>query len=101
MHHGRIALGGLRSGSLVPVFGACFSNGTGGALSSFDVAYTGEQWRLGTAARSDRIDFQYSLDATSLTTGSWVDVNTLDFTTPNTATTGAKDGNAVGNRTAY
>ena len=94
------ALGGLLSGSLTPTFGACFSNGTGSALSSFDVAYTGEQWRLGTAARSDRLDFQYSLDATSLTTGTWLDANTLDFSTPNTATTGAKDGNAVGNRTA-
>jgi len=94
------ALGGLRSGTLVPVFGACFSNGTGSALSSFAIAYTGEQWRLGTAARTDRIDFQYSLNATSLTTGTWVDVDALDFTTPNTATTGAKDGNAVGNRTA-
>jgi uncharacterized protein len=94
------AFGSLQSGTLIPVFGACFSNGTGGALSSFDVAYTGEQWRLGTAARTDRIDFQYSLNATSLTTGTWADVDALDFTTPNTATTGAKDGNAVGNRTA-
>ena len=94
------ALGGLLSGSLTPTFGACFTNGTGSALSSFDVAYTGEQWRLGTAARTDRIDFQYSLNATSLTTGTWVDADALDFTTPNTATTGAKDGNAAGNRTA-
>jgi predicted extracellular nuclease len=94
------AFGGLQSGTLIPVFGACFTNNVGGALSGFDVAYTGEQWRLGTAARTDRIDFQYSLNATSLTTGTWVDVDTLDFTTPNTATTGAKDGNAAGNRTA-
>ena len=79
------ALGGLQSGTLIPVIGACFSNGTGGALSSFDVAYTGEQWRLGTAARTDRIDFQYSLNATSLTTGAWVDVDALDFTAPATA----------------
>lgn len=95
------ALGGLRSGSLIPVFGACFSNGTGGALSGFDIAYTGEQWRLGTISRTDRLDFQYSLDATSLTTGAWVDVNALDFTTPNTGgTAGARDGNAATNRTA-
>ena len=46
-----------------------------------------------------QLDFQYSLDATSLTTGTWVNVNALDFLTPNTATVGAKDGNAVGNRT--
>ncbi|HEX4853566.1 endonuclease/exonuclease/phosphatase family protein [Arenimonas sp.] len=94
------ALGSLRSGTLVASYGACFSNSTGSTLASFDVAYTGEQWRLGTAARTDQIDFQYSLDATSLTTGTWVDVNALDFITPNTATTGAKDGNAAGNRTA-
>jgi len=69
------ALGSLRSGTLIASYGACFSNSTGSTLTSFDVAYTGEQWRLGTAARTDRLDFQYSLDATSLTTGTWVDVN--------------------------
>lgn len=93
------ALGSLRSGTLIASYGACFNNATGASLNSFDVAYTGEEWRLGTAARTDQLDFQYSLDATSLTTGTWVDVNALDFVTPNTATTGAKDGNAVGNRT--
>ncbi len=49
----------------------------------------------------DRLDFQYSLDATSLTTGTWTDVNSLDFTTPDHGpTTGALDGNAAANRTA-
>lgn len=94
------ALGSLRSGTLIASYGACFTNNTGGAITSFTVAYTGEQWRLGTAARTDRLDFQYSLDAGNLTTGTWVDQNLLDFSTPNTATTGAKDGNAAGNRTA-
>ncbi len=93
------ALGSLRSGNLVPSFGACFSNNTGTALSSFDVAYTGEQWRLGTAGRTDQLDFQYSLNATSLTTGTWTDVNALDFVTPTTTTVGAKDGNDASNRT--
>lgn len=93
------ALGSLRSGTLIATYGACFSNATGATLLNFDVGYTGEQWRLGTAARADQIDFQYSVDATSLTTGTWVDVNALDFVTPNTATVGAKDGNAAGNRT--
>jgi len=94
------AIGSVRSGTLVASYGACFTNGTGSALSTLQIAYTGEQWRLGTAARTDRLDFEYSLDATSLTTGSWTAVDALDFTTPNTATTGAKDGNAAGNRTA-
>ena len=93
------AFGSVRSGTLIASYGACFSNATGASLLNFDVGYTGEEWRLGTAARADQLDFQYSLDATSLTTGTWVDVNALDFLTPNTATTGAKDGNAAANRT--
>jgi uncharacterized repeat protein (TIGR01451 family) len=98
------ALGGLQSGTLVPVIGACFTNNTGGALSSLDVAYTGEQWRISNtaAARDDRMDFQYSLNATDLTTGTWTDVNALDFTNPikTAGTAGALDGNAAANRTA-
>lgn len=94
------AFGSLRSGTLIPVIGACFTNNTGTTLSSLDIAYTGEEWRLGTAARTDNLNFQYSLDATSITTGTWTDVAALNFVTPTTATTGAKDGNAAGNRTA-
>jgi uncharacterized protein len=94
------AFGSLRSGTLIPVIGACFTNSTGNALSSFDIAYTGEQWRLGTASRTDALNFEYSLSATSLTTGTWTAVTALNFITPNTATTGAKDGNAAANRTA-
>ena len=94
------ALGGLQSGTLIPTFGACFTNNTGVTLGSLRVDYTGEQWRLGVAARTDQIDFQYSTNATSLVTGSWTDVNALDFVTPFTATAGARDGNLAANRTA-
>lgn len=94
------AFGGLQSGTLIPVIGAEFVNGTGSLLTSLLIAYTGEQWRLGTAARADRIDFQISTNATSLTTGTWVDVNALDFSSPNTTVTGQLDGNAAANRTA-
>jgi predicted extracellular nuclease len=94
------ALGALRSGSLVATFGACFTNNTGAAISALDIAYTGEQWRLGTLARVDRVDFQYSLDAISVITGTWLDVDALDFTSPFTSLVGAVNGNAAGNRTA-
>jgi predicted extracellular nuclease len=95
------ALGALRSGALFPFFGAKFTNNTGSTVSTLAVSYTGEEWRLGAAARTDRIDFQYSLDATDLTTGTFIDVDALDFTTPNTvAPAGAKDGNAAANRTS-
>jgi uncharacterized protein len=97
------ALGGLQSGTLIPVFGAAFTNNTGATITSLAIAYTGEQWRLGTSGRTvlDRINFQYSLDATGLANGTWTDVDPLDFVQPFvTGTTGARDGNAVENRTA-
>lgn len=94
------ALGALQSGTLIPIFGACFTNNTGTTLGSLDVAYVGEQWRLGTVSRTDRIDFQYSLNATDLLTGVWTDVDALDFITPFTTTVGARDGDVDPNRTA-
>jgi uncharacterized protein len=97
------ALGAVRSGSLVPSWGACFVNNTGAAISALDIAYTGEQWRLGATGRTvpDRVDFQYSLDATSLADGSWTDVDALDFSALSlSGTVGALDGNNAGNRTA-
>ncbi|HXG46892.1 MAG TPA: PEP-CTERM sorting domain-containing protein [Methylomirabilota bacterium] len=95
------ALGALRSGSLASVFGVQIRNSSGSILTALDIRYTGEQWRLGRQDRADQLDFQYSLDATSLTTGTWTDVNALDFVTPNPgATVGALDGNAAINQTA-
>lgn len=95
------ALGGLLSGSLVPNFGVRFQNGSLSAITSLEINYTGEQWRLGNAGRQDRLDFQYSLDATSLTTGIWTDFDALDFLAPiTTGNTGALDGNAAANRSA-
>jgi hypothetical protein len=83
------------------MIGACIVNNTGGTLNSITITYDGEQWRLGATGRTDRLDFQYSLDATSLTTGTWIDIDALDFNAPNsTGATGARDGNAAANRTA-
>src|ERR1051325_2425570 len=94
------AFGGLQSGALIPTIGACFTNNTGGSVTSLVISYTGEQWRLGTAGRADRIDFQYSTNATSLTTGTWIDVDSLDFSSPvTTGPLGALDGNSSANRT--
>ena len=95
------AFGGLLSGSLIPTIGAEFSNDTGATIVSLAVGYTCEQWRLGTTGRFDRMDFQYSLNATSLTTGTWIDVNSLDCSgAVSTGTVGALDGNATANRAA-
>jgi predicted extracellular nuclease len=97
------ALGELRSGTLIPVFGAKFTNNTGATITSLDVSYTGEQWRFGGihSTVADRLDFQYSLDATDLSTGTYSDANALDFNPPiTTGTAGALNGNAAANRTA-
>ena len=80
------AFGGLQSGSLTPTVGASFRNNIGNPITQISISYIGETWRVGAASRSDRMDFQYSLNATSLTTGTWVDVNALDYANPGQAT---------------
>ncbi len=95
------AFGGLQSGALIPTIGASFSNNTGATITSLDIGYTGEQWRLGALGRTDRLDFQYSTNATALTTGTWIDADLLDFVAPSTTgVVGALNGNAAANRTA-
>lgn len=60
------AFGGLRSGSVIPVLGVQIRNSTGSTITSITITYTGEQWRCGATGRADQLDFQYSLNATSL-----------------------------------
>ncbi len=94
------ALGGILSGSLNPTIGASFTNNTGLAITELAISYTGEQWRLGTAGRVDRLDFSLSTNATSLITGTYTSFTSLNFNSPNTtAVVGALDGNATANRT--
>ncbi len=94
------AFGGLQSGSLNPTIGASFTNNTGNNITSLAISYTGEQWRLGTSGRTDRIDFQLSTNATSLNTGIWNDFNNLDFSGPiSVGTVGLLNGNLAANRT--
>ncbi len=94
------ALGGLRSGNLIPLFGAQFTNGLGRTITSFAINYTGELWRLGVASgRTDSLLFEFSTDATSLMNGTYMGVASLNFVTPNTAgAVGARDGNLAANR---
>ena len=94
----------MRSGSLVPLVGAQFTNNAGGTITSLAVSYTGEQWRLGqntTGRAADRLDFQLSINATSMTDGTWVDHDSLDFPSPVVAgIVGALNGNVSPNRTS-
>jgi hypothetical protein len=99
------ALGQVRSGTTNTVIGGRFTNNTGGTITSLDLAYAGEQWRLGAIGRTtaDRLNAQYSLDSTDLSvtsTGTWNDIDELDFSPPvTTGTPGPLDGNAAANRT--
>jgi predicted extracellular nuclease len=94
------AFGGLLSGSLIPTIGAFFQNNTGATINSLTISYTGEQWRLGALGREDRLEFEYSTNATSLLSGTFTSVTALNFISPVTGpTVGALDGNASANRT--
>jgi hypothetical protein len=96
------ALGSLQSGTLIASFGTGFTNNTGTTLTELTITYYGEQWRISNtaAARDDRLDFQMSTNATSLTDGTWSDVNALDFTNvvKTAAAAGALNGNLDANR---
>lgn len=93
------ALGAVRTTGVASTFGTVVTNSTGGTLTQLTIQFTGEQWRLGAVGRADRLDFGYSLDGTSIITGTWTDVDALDFTGPITAgATGALDGNAIDNQ---
>ncbi|HXR79442.1 MAG TPA: hypothetical protein VN763_00920, partial [Saprospiraceae bacterium] len=93
------AFGGLQSGTLNPTIGAFFTNNTGGAIGSLMISYKGEQWRVGTLTREDRLDFQYSLTATGLLSGTYVNYDLLDFTSPIQAPVGPLNGNVFPNFT--
>ncbi len=93
------AFGCLRSNRLVPILGAKFINNTGHPIHALDISYVGEQWRAGADGReADRLEFQLSIDATALNTGSWTTHESLTFYSPVIADAGALDGNADDNR---
>ncbi|BAB77800.1 ExeM/NucH family extracellular endonuclease [Anabaena sp. FACHB-709] len=97
------ALGSIGSGNAAAgtfYWGSRFFNDTGNVVNQLYVNYYGEQWRSGgTTSNPQTVDFQYQTGATSLTGGTWVDVNNLDFTSLiNNTTAGALNGNASANR---
>ena len=84
---GEWCFGGLQSGTLNPRIGAYFTNNTSGTISSITISYKGETWRVGAANRSDRIQFEYSLNATTLNNGTWIPVADLNYSNPGQAST--------------
>ncbi len=80
------AFGGLQSGTLVPTVGVCYTNNTGSAINALTVTYTGETWRVGTANRTDGIQFQYNQSTTAINgAGTWTSFAALDYFNPGQA----------------
>ncbi len=97
------AFGTLRSNNHVSRFGVNFVNANATeVIRELTVRYVGEQWRRGDGTGPDRLVFEYSTDATSLSTGTWTGVPQLDFQSPYTGplTDVARDGNDPANRAA-
>lgn len=95
------AMGSISSNSTTPAFGVAFTNATGAAVTRVNVAYRGEQWKSGALdTQNEVLAFEYSLDATSLVTGTWTPVAALNVTelaNANTSNT-AINGNDAANR---
>ncbi|MBN3875043.1 Calx-beta domain-containing protein [Nostoc sp. JL23] len=96
------ALGSLASGTTGTIYyGLRLQNNTGLAITKLQVSYTGEQWRNGGNTSQQQLKFSYQTGSTvtSLTTGTWTPVTSLDFTGPiATATAGLLNGNQIANR---
>ena len=97
------ALGSIASGNLLSRYGAQFKNDTGNIIDQLEISYVGEEWRFDPARGTtikDQITFEYSTDATSLTTGTWIPVSALKYETTNlTGSVGLRNGNDAAYRT--
>lgn len=97
------ALGSQASNNLQSIFGVAFKNNTGGDITSLNIAYVVEQWRIGNTGttRLDTSFAELSAAALDISTGLWTKVPQLNlYSTVGTATTaGALDGNNSANRT--
>ena len=97
------ALGTLASSSTIPAIGATFRNTTGALISKISLAGVMEQWKSGSDATiTENLVFSYSLDATSLNTGVWSTVPSLNLVEKLIASTtaAAVDGNLAANKTS-
>ena len=98
------ALGSIASSKLSSRYGAQFKNDTGNTIDQLQISYVGEEWRFDPARGTtikDQITFEYSTNATSLTTGTWTAVTALLYETTNlTGTVGTRNGNDAAYRTS-
>jgi hypothetical protein len=98
------AIGELVSSSLQPSVGIVLKNTTADVLRTVTISFTGEQWRTGGSGNPTTMHFSYSLNGTSISTGTYTAINALDFATPIAnqvaGTPGPLNGNDPLNQTA-
>ncbi len=99
------ALGSIPTNALGDIiYGFQFTNNTGATINNLTISYTGEQYRRGgnTTAPTppERLQLSYAVNPTSVTSGTYTTVPSLDFNSPQYGAAGALDGNATANRTA-
>ncbi len=95
------SLGSLASGATSIHYGVRFVNDQAVTVGSITVSYSGEQWRNSGNATQHQLAFSYQVgtSVTSLTTGTWIDVNALDFVGPMAGgSASALNGNDPANR---
>ena len=94
--------GGAAIGASAGYFAVALTNNTGHAIPVFNVNYTGEQWRIGTAVVANTTYLEYGFGATYAAVTAWTRPSAagFHFTGP-AATNGgvavALDGNAPAN----
>ncbi|WP_438481312.1 DNA/RNA non-specific endonuclease [Oleiharenicola lentus] len=93
------AIGSIASNSNpAPRFGVTFVNNTDQTISSITVNFMTEQWRRGDGG-VNKATGAYSIGATDLNTGTYINALALDITAPViTGSAVALDGNAAANR---
>ena len=96
------AFGTLADATITPALGAVFQNNTGSTVSKISIQTRMEQWKeSGNAGTNETVAFYYSLDATSLSTGTWTPVSALNLNEKLTlaTTNSAVNGNLAANYT--
>ncbi|MDD3739503.1 MAG: lamin tail domain-containing protein [Lentimicrobiaceae bacterium] len=84
---------------VIPIFGAKFTNSTDSKITQIDFTGICEQWRTGSNSVVERNKFAYSFDATSLISGTWIEVSAFDLYEIQTANTNTHiDGKNAANR---
>ncbi len=102
------AFGTVSSSSYYGVLGVQFVNNAGTTITSLVVSYVGEQWGWNKGG-ANTLEFTYSTDATSLSTGTWTSFEDLSFTALYSNYTGANstgvglngNGNTIFNGSTY